>query len=689
MAVNLSPVGGVAVQFFTNSGAVLTGGKIFTYAAGTTTPQATFTSASGSVPHSNPIILDASGRVPSGEIWLTDGFVYKFLLKDANDVLIGTYDNIIGINSNFVNFTNDQEIQTATAGQTVFTLTTTNYQPGTNSLSVFVDGVNQYGPSASYAYVETNSTTVTFNSGLHVGAEVKFTTSQLNSTAGNDAFLVSYVPPFVGSVGTNVGDKLAQTVSVKDFGAVGDGVADDTAAIQAAINSVKETGNLSRAGAPNLLFPFGTYICGSSLNIDSGNIRLLGENSTIQYTGAGNAVFIGQASYLTDLTAGYFYAGFSNIAIRCTNSAAKCVVNSGYRKIEFTNAYLVGGAIGLETEGCFATGLFYNSVCQNQSSHGINLKQRNNLFTIQNSAVLGAGGNGIFMNTSGAELKGIKLLNFDFEGCAGAINITGNTGNVLIDGCWFENNTVYNIRVSNEIGDSNKFAITIRNSQITQSGINVLIGTTTGGTLIEGVTISDCEFTDSNLIVIGGGKVNKFTETNNRYSGTSTKTLPTSGLLTVSGGNQPLFETAPTEPFGYTATGQQGEIRYSATTGRVWIKTNSALASGGWMLLQSQQVTDFSNSIATLPTGATPSVSFKKTCRTNNSGATNVTDLLNGFVSQELIIIGLDGGNTTIVHGTNIRLAGGANFTIGDNDTIHLVCFDGTKWVEVCRSNNT
>jgi hypothetical protein len=264
MAVNLSPVGGVAVQFFTNSGAVLTGGKIFTYAAGTTTPQATFTSASGSVPHSNPIILDASGRVPSGEIWLTDGFVYKFLLKDANDVLIGTYDNIIGINSNFVNFTNDQEIQTATAGQTVFTLTTTNYQPGTNSLSVFVDGVNQYGPSASYAYVETNSTTITFNSGLHVGAEVKFTTSQINSTAGNDAFLVSYVPPFVGSVGTNVGEKLSETVSVKDFGAVGDGVADDTVAIQAAIDNCIIT-------KQSLYIPSGIYNI-NQLVIDFGTV---------------------------------------------------------------------------------------------------------------------------------------------------------------------------------------------------------------------------------------------------------------------------------------------------------------------------------------------------------------------------------------------------------------------------------
>ena len=167
MAVNLSPVGGVAAQFFNNSGsAPLTGGKLYSYAAGTTTPAATYTSSNGATAWTNPIVLDSAGRVPSGgEIWLTDGINYKFILKDANDVTIATYDNISGINSNFIAFTNSQEIQTATAGQTVFTLTTMQYQPGTNSLSVFVDGVNQYGPGATYAYLETDATTVTFKIG--------------------------------------------------------------------------------------------------------------------------------------------------------------------------------------------------------------------------------------------------------------------------------------------------------------------------------------------------------------------------------------------------------------------------------------------------------------------------------------------------------------------------------------------
>ena len=98
MAVLLSPVGGAAAQFLDNNGNPLLAGKLFTYVAGTTTNQATYTSSSGVTPHTNPIILDAGGRVPGGEIWLTASAAYKFVLYTSNDVLIGTYDNIMGIN---------------------------------------------------------------------------------------------------------------------------------------------------------------------------------------------------------------------------------------------------------------------------------------------------------------------------------------------------------------------------------------------------------------------------------------------------------------------------------------------------------------------------------------------------------------------------------------------------------------
>jgi parallel beta-helix repeat protein len=276
MAVNLSPVGGVAAQFFTSTGAVLTGGKLYTYAAGTTTPQAAYTTSQGNVPWTNPIVLDAAGRVPSGgEIWITDGLIYKFVLKDANDVLIATYDNITGINSNAVAYTNQQEIVTATAGQTVFNLGI-SYQPGTNSLSVFVDGVNQYGPGAQYSYVETDSTTVTFNAGLHVGAEVKFTTTQQQAAGAVDASQVSYDPPFTGSVTTNVEAKLAQTVSVKDFGAVGNGIDDDTDAVQAALNYI------GSIGGGEVIIPAGTYMIAANTFAGGDDYGLVvSDNTTI------------------------------------------------------------------------------------------------------------------------------------------------------------------------------------------------------------------------------------------------------------------------------------------------------------------------------------------------------------------------------------------------------------------------
>ena len=96
MTVNLSPFAGVGAQFFDDNGVPLAGGKIFTYAAGTTTPKATYTDYTGNTAHANPIILDAAGRTPD-EVWLNYGDSYKFILKDSLDTLVGTYDNIDGI----------------------------------------------------------------------------------------------------------------------------------------------------------------------------------------------------------------------------------------------------------------------------------------------------------------------------------------------------------------------------------------------------------------------------------------------------------------------------------------------------------------------------------------------------------------------------------------------------------------
>jgi len=95
MAVNLSPIGN-GFQFFTNDGIPLAGGFLYTYLAGSSTPLATYTTSAGNIANANPIVLGTSGRPPQ-EIWLTDGSSYKFILKDANNVTIATYDNLYGL----------------------------------------------------------------------------------------------------------------------------------------------------------------------------------------------------------------------------------------------------------------------------------------------------------------------------------------------------------------------------------------------------------------------------------------------------------------------------------------------------------------------------------------------------------------------------------------------------------------
>lgn len=160
MAVNLSPVGGVAAQFFTNTGAVLTGGKLYTYAAGTTTPQATYTTSAGNVAWTNPIVLNAAGRVPSsGEIWLTNGVRYKFVLTDANDVLIATYDNVNGVGSVII------VSYTGTGSQVAFTVTG-------SVLNVFINGVYQNQNTYS-----TSGTTLTFSEAPPYAATIEIQTA--------------------------------------------------------------------------------------------------------------------------------------------------------------------------------------------------------------------------------------------------------------------------------------------------------------------------------------------------------------------------------------------------------------------------------------------------------------------------------------------------------------------------------
>lgn len=292
MQVTLSPIFGAGAQLFNNDGVPLSGGKIYTYLAGTTTNQQTYTTSVGNITHSNPIVLDSAGRVPTGEIWLQTGIGYKFVVMDSSNSLIATYDNIPS--SAQPPAANDADSIMYEEG---YTVTAGNFVIGKTYRILSVGNTN-------FTLIGATSNTV----GLH------FIATGVGSGTGT------------AELSQTVEFRLRQVVSVKDFGAVGDGVTDDTAAIQAAIDTANWTFDTntviteSTATPTCIFFPTGTYRITSKLRLAPG-LQLVGYSGgiharTMEQTNPakkGTTIYVdydNEVDYAID-TSGYAGAGYS------------------------------------------------------------------------------------------------------------------------------------------------------------------------------------------------------------------------------------------------------------------------------------------------------------------------------------------------------------------------------------------
>ena len=84
----LAPVPGQT--FLDNAGRIMPGGKLYTYLSGTSTPNPTYTSATGLQANTNPIVFDGYGRPPQ-DIFLPVGVSQKWVLTDPDGVILRTY----------------------------------------------------------------------------------------------------------------------------------------------------------------------------------------------------------------------------------------------------------------------------------------------------------------------------------------------------------------------------------------------------------------------------------------------------------------------------------------------------------------------------------------------------------------------------------------------------------------------
>lgn len=604
MAVTLSSLAGAGAQFFDNNGVPLAGGLIYTYLAGTSTPEATYTSSTGVTAHANPIVLNAAGRIATGEVWLTSGVDYKFIVQTALFVQLGSYDNIPSIND----------------------FTTVN---------------------AAIALVYTNLA----NTSDITKGDALIGFKQSNASGA-----------LTGAIGKTVHQKLQESVSVKDFGATGDGTTDDTTAIQAAVNA-------SQA----VFFPVGTYKITAQITITKstafamygdgiGNSILLWTNATggfaitmanntdsvtidgltlyTSYVGGGTALSILYPVVASSLFVG---ARVSNIEMRGSNYITQ-YWTTGLRVENSWNSHFEGlhiqgsdnvprgmvKAISMTNcfdvvfSSCYATRGEYGMWISGGEDEGLNVDQ----------SVFLDFDTGIYFNSTLAQ-AGTAITNNHFNTAKFGVNFEAKQQ------CFISGNLIYKIT----------------GSTYSYVGINLKYG-------------DDCRVTGNYI----------------RNTGTSGGEI---GILLDGTSNCIVSDNE----FASFDSGGVG-VQIGASSGGNLISNNLTYTAGTAVLNFGAGAFSTNYADKNFPATAqlltvnstTPSVGndLSGQWQTANTLATTITNFTNAYETQVICVLATD-ANTTIQHNAGLILKGSVNYVMSAGNIITLRR-DATLWREVSRN---
>jgi len=465
-------------QFIDSNGKPLAGGSVYFYIPNTSTFKNTWQDPAQTILNTNPIVLDANGQAL---IW--GAGTYRQVVYDQFNNLIWdqiTEDTSSGLIGNMTD--NAYLSGTGFTPGTTTTLTISSSPGSPANLWVFFDGVYQTPDTWS-----VSGTVVTFNSAIPIGVnEVNIkvgntiaigtpgsgsvTDASVALNAGIQSSKLSYNQGSSNAVTRTVKSRLQDFVTVKDFGAKGDGVTDDTSAFNNAIANM--SGHC-------LYVPAGNYLIAGTINISVNNFKLLGDfeyGTTLTCNSPTDDLFDISASdieiaglnivHSVTRTGGTTF----NFTSGATHTLRDFSVFGAYTAISFSSTIAVirdgqirntvatvGRSIVIGANSSGFDQLVMNIVMDapsgSQPSFGIVVNQTNDLRIVQ--CEIQHQGTGMIISPGASQLAYAVWSDntfFDSNVQRGVFIIpssTGSVSNVRFSNCWFGNNGSHGCEINN------------------------------------------------------------------------------------------------------------------------------------------------------------------------------------------------------------------------------------------------
>lgn len=722
---------------FANDGTPLAYGLLYSYQAGTTTPQATYPSQSESTPNTNPIQLNARGECA---LWLDPTLSYKLNLTDQYGNQISGYpvDNISGgslINGNLIPATSN----TYTLGTSSDSWANAYFGPAFAPIYNAVTGnLGYYGITSAESSAGVTPTNYAYQPGDvrrygtitgSGGADTSIVQAAINQSmkTGGSPWVVPYgVTVSVqtsGSTSTPVGDALTITSSCV-------GVINGTILGNNNCNIINCSGSNVTITGSGLIKGYGTYFATGSLN--GACFKNTGSHCTFavdvasppQYgvyyessTSVGG--FIGPLSITGGIGS---YVNNQNYGIEIEGPWNGLIIDDISVYPDGTGGVVVQGVAGgydggnatsvtvsnINVNGCWDHGMYF--FCTNSSisnvtgtncGAGLRVVGIDNTLSNFNS----------FDSTGGIDLEdsaGTTLTGFQISGCHG-IALSVELLDTVVDGQMSQQSitngvisfnssdttTRCGVRVLCDFGgtNTNQWDLILSNIQVinatqsaTQEGairLEVPSGKTLSRVRVQNCIVDTCGYVG--IEVAGGGTLLDSHIDNNTIrnpgsasgaSGSSTSAINVNSGSTMQYGSV-NFNDAIDDRGGSAKMATAYTV--SGTQTFVAFNGNSArgYTSAFGTFLQASDYTAGST---------TPSVQNRNSLDISNSVSTTITNFLNAQEGQVLALT-FEDGNTTITR-ANAVLSGGTNFTSAQYNTLTLIK-RGSTWYELCRSSNS